>query len=513
MNSTRPGGRGRGQRPDERELTRRVGARLEPGDARGDERRRAEPGRERTVVARRAPPRASATAISTSLRTDALPHVERRRSGRPRSPPTAGRASRRRCRASGASDRRSARERRPCARDRRHVSARRARAAPARAPSTAASASRSRSPEERSRGWRAGELGEAELRERRAGAFVVGAERDLVEHALASRRGGPDPARGTPPRPCVDLALRPAASSPHAISASVVLPAPFGPVSATISPRATVERDTGRARASSPYENETPTHVGRRRLRRVRQIQRPVLGQPARSPRRAARRARCGRRSMKRTRSTCASGRAGRCSETTTAHVELLDAASKNASRRCRVELRGRLVEQEQPRLERERRRERRRAAARRPRARRRAALGELLGADRGQSASSTRAPDRPPARRRGSRARTRPRSRPAPSRSGPRDPGRPIATVPASSAGRVSRVSRPATTTRPAKRAAVEVRHEPGKRAQQRRLARARRPEQRDYARPPRSPATRRRSAGAHAGGYANVEMPSTAS
>ena len=64
------------------------------------------------------------------------------------------------------------------------------------------------------------------------------AERDLVEHALGddvpagilrqvrgARRASTSPASGS--------------SSPAAICASVVLPAPFGPVSATTSPRRT----------------------------------------------------------------------------------------------------------------------------------------------------------------------------------------------------------------------------------------------------------------------------------
>ena len=85
-------------------------------------------------------------------------------------------------------------------------------------------------------------------------------------------------------------------------------------------------------------------------------------------------------RSMKRTRSTCASGRAGRCSETTIVHVEPLDGVEERI-RRGRVDLRRRLVEQEQARLERERRRERDalQLAARQlggP------ALGEVPGAD-----------------------------------------------------------------------------------------------------------------------------------
>ena len=54
-------------------------------------------------------------------------------------------------------------------------------------------------------------------------------------------------------------------------------------------------------------------------------------------------------------------------------------------------------------------------------------------------------------------------------------------ATVPASSAGPCERVSSPPTSTRPGEAAAVEVRHEPRERAQERRLAAAGRAEQRD--------------------------------
>ena len=60
---------------------------------------------------------------------------------------------------------------------------------------------------------------------------------------------------------------------------------------------------------------------------------------------------------MKSTRSACASGRAGRCSETTTAHGSALDEVEERLGGR-RVELRRRLVEQQQLRPQRERRRE-----------------------------------------------------------------------------------------------------------------------------------------------------------
>ena len=78
------------------------------------------------------------------------------------------------------------------------------------------------------------------------------------------------------------------------------------------------------------------------------------------------------------------------------------------------------------------------------------------------------------------------------------------VATVPASSAGRAVRVSRPATTTRPAEAAAVEVRDEPGERPQQRRLAGAGGAEAAPPPRRARARARRPRSAGG-AAGYAN--------
>ena len=62
--------------------------------------------------------------------------------------------------------------------------------------------------------------------------------------------------------------------------------------------------------------------------------------------------------SMKSTRSACASGRAGRCSETSTAHGRCSTQVEERVGGR-RVELRGRLVEQQQPWTQRERRRER----------------------------------------------------------------------------------------------------------------------------------------------------------
>ena len=80
-------------------------------------------------------------------------------------------------------------------------------------------------------------LAEPDLRDRFARPRLVGAERDLVEHAL-----GDEVASGSwlryAARAC-QTSPDDASSSPVAILASVDFPAPFAPVSATISPRRT----------------------------------------------------------------------------------------------------------------------------------------------------------------------------------------------------------------------------------------------------------------------------------
>ena len=153
--------------------------------------------------------------------------------------------------------------------------------------------------------------------------------------------------------------------------------------------------------------------------------------------------------------------------------------ASRKAAAPAGIELRGRLVEEEQLRVERERRCEAdplQLAAGELDRA----SLGEVGGPDR------SRAPPRRAARSAPARG---------PMFSSPNATSfstrvittwfsgswKTQATVPASSAGPCVRVSSPPTSTRAREAAAVEVRDETGQRAQQRRLAAAGRPEQRD--------------------------------
>ncbi len=87
--------------------------------------------------------------------------------------------------------------------------------------------------------------------------------------------------------------------------------------------------------------------------------------------------------SMKSTRSARASGRAGRCSETSTAHGRLLEQVEERLGG-LRVELRRRLVEQQQPRPEGERRGETH-ALQLAGGELGHGALGEVLGSDRGE--------------------------------------------------------------------------------------------------------------------------------
>ena len=125
---------------------------------------------------------------------------------------------------------------------------------------------------------------------------------------------------------------------------------------------------------------------------------------------------------MKSTRSARASGRAGRCSETSTAHGSCSTQIEERLGG-LRIELRRRLVEQQQPRTEGERRSEADalqlagRELGDRP-------LGQVAGTDRGQRLLDAR-PDLARRRRRRSRGRTRPRSRRGSSPPGPRGPGR----------------------------------------------------------------------------------------
>ena len=155
------------------------------------------------------------------------------------------------------------------------------------------------------------------------------------------------------------------------------------------------------------------------------------------------------------------------------------------------IELRGRLVEQQQLRLERERRREADPLQL---------AAGELdrlpppevQRVHRRERALDPR-PDLGRRRRRDSRARTRPRSRRSSSRPGPPDPGRPSRPCRRARPGGCARVEA-GDDDAAREAAAVEMRHEPGERAQQRRLARSRRG--RGAPRPRRARARARRRA-----------------
>ena len=262
----------------------------------------------------------------------------------------------------------------------------------------------------------------------------------LRQVARRDRRARPRPPAGS--------------SRPAAIFASVVLPTPFGPVSATTSPR----------RSSSETPSSTArVAVGEARRRSSRQTARPRAGscgraEPAggsrasqRAPRRAARRARCGRPRRRGRGRSAPAARAGPLLRDDDRARRARARSSKNASApsgsSCDVGSSS--------------------SSSRGPQRERRGeadalqlAAGELgvgrsarCAAPTAASALARRAARSPPAARRGSRARTRPRSRRASARPGPPDPGTRDATVPASSAGRAARVSRPATTTRPAKR------------------------------------------------------------
>ena len=140
-----------------------------------------------------------------------------------------------------------------------------------------------------------------------------------------------------------------------------------------------------------------------------------------------------------------------------------------------RVELRGRLVEQHEPRPAGERRAERDALQL---------AAGQLVRRAVEQVADAERerrlldpARDRRPRRGRGSRAAARARRAPSTARPASRGPETACPPTAEIAAGPCARVSRPPVTTRPRELAAVEVRHEPAGGAQERRLARRRQP------------------------------------
>ena len=104
-------------------------------------------------------------------------------------------------------------------------------------------------------------------------ARLVAGEPDRGERAPRLRRGrrrarprrpparvrgsGPGPGAGTPHARCARRCRPCGSSSPAASFASVVLPQPFGPVSATISPRRSSSDAPSSTRGPSPYANET----------------------------------------------------------------------------------------------------------------------------------------------------------------------------------------------------------------------------------------------------------------
>ena len=225
-------------------------------------------------------------------------------------------------------------------------------------------------------------------------------------------------------------------SSPAASFASVVLPTPFGPTSATTSPR----------RSASDSLDDDGRAAGIRERH-------AVEGDDIRAVPRAAS-AGSGARS---TRRQFVDGDAVAHEDDAIGELErqlrpLLgddDGASlcarvlEDRARRVRIELRRRLVQQQQLRLERERRREADalQLAARELRDR---TLGEMLRTD-GLPARAARAARSAPAACRGSPARTTPRRERASARPAPRAPGTPSrpcrrAAPDASSACRVRR-------------------------------------------------------------------------
>ena len=262
--------------------------------------------------------------------------------------------------------------------------------------------------------------------------------------------------------------------SPAATFASVVLPIPFGPTSDTTSPRRS-ESDSSTSTGGPPgYAYETslqPNDLV------------PCVADGAYAGASGSVHAEgtsfAIRPSRKKTiRSANASGSSGRCSATTTAHPCAARVFEESLGG-VPIELGRRLVEKQQLRLERERRRETdplqlaarelgnatlREVLARRlqPAPRARAARSRPAGVPRFSSPNDTSASTRV-------------------STTWSSGSWNSVATVPASSAGRVRSRVAAADLDASAETTAVEVRNEPCERPQERRLARPRRAEQRD--------------------------------
>ena len=266
----------------------------------------------------------------------------------------------------------------------------------------------------------------------------------------------------------LDRARRPARAARPRSCASVVLPDPFGPSSATISPRRSSRSTPSSTGTAGRYANETSadrraTSSARGSLcsrntsscaRVERSLARPATRAP--SPRGASSRMRPP--STKSTRVASSSARATRCSERTTV------APSRSTARGRAPAASGSSCEVGSSRSS-----SAGSSASAEARQTRCSSPPESSAVFRPQrwsaSTASRRALDARPdlrrRRRRGSRARTRPRSRRSSSRPGPPDPGRRVATVPGE-LGRPGAARVEAGDDDPAREAAaVEVRHE----------------------------------------------------
>ena len=269
---------------------------------------------------------------------------------------------------------------------------------------------------------------EADLLERRVGplSIPVHGQGDLLEHSLLDEIA----ARILGDIPCPAVQLHGAGrrlEQPGRDPRRVVFPDPFGPSSATISPR----------RSSRPAPSRTGTAGGmrtRRHARRARARRRGLVFQTqaprarragARRPAARARPPSASRRmrppSTKRTRVASSSARATRCSERTTVAPSRSTAVRKSAAASgssCEVGSSRRSSAGSSTSAE-----ARQTRCNSRPRARR---SSGSRGGERRQRRGRVRPAARSPAaERRGSRARRRPRLPRSPSRPGPPGPGR----------------------------------------------------------------------------------------
>ena len=128
--------------------------------------------------------------------------------------------------------------------------------------STAAIATRSRSPLERSRGWRSANASRPSSSRHRVALDSGVAASATSASTVSATRKRPGSWLQVPGA-SLEKSRRPAlgTSNPAASFASVVLPAPFGPTSATTSPRRS-ESDSSQTTGGPPgYANETPSRA------------------------------------------------------------------------------------------------------------------------------------------------------------------------------------------------------------------------------------------------------------